>query len=222
MPSSWVSVPAVLLGMLFVPGSLAWAVSEAGPVVAHATVRGHDVPVYRIGELEAADTQQGMDGFAIRVAYALHAWTREHGVEAIGNLCRTPDGTRWGSVLLTVYAHAASPRTNACPAGMQAVGVDVHSHPQRQRYSVNSIDRLFLRDDLMYQAMVATRPDAFSADDYAQPGYVVGRIHLQFQEGRGRDRIVWDMGRPQPPWGSAGPGPVPKREGRPARSALSP
>jgi len=165
-------------------------------VVAQATVHGHDVPVYRIGELRAPDTSAGMDGFAVRVAYVLRAWTREHGVEAIGNLCRTPDGTTWGTVLLTVGAHVASPVTNACPLGMLATGVDIHSHPQRQHYRANAVDQIFL--GRLPCRLVTTRPDTFSPDDYGHPGYMVGRIGLHYQHGLDRVRLVRDMRLPPP------------------------
>jgi hypothetical protein len=211
MPSVRSLAALLSLGLLFHP----WPATAAGPgdgvVIAHARMRGQDVPVYRIAELQAADTPQGMDGFAIRVAYALQAWTRQNGVEASGNLCRTPDGARWGTVLVTVHAHAVSPRTNACPAGMRATGVDIHSHPQRQRYAVNRIDRLFLGDGLRYQSQIATRPDRFSAADYAHPGYLVGRIWLHYQQRDDQDRRVWNMGKPQPvpePLGLRTAGPV--------------
>jgi len=200
MPSAPFLATVVSLGLLFHPSPARSADSADGSIVAHAQVRGQDVPVYRIAELQAADTPQGMDGFAIRVAYALQAWSRRNGVEASGNLCRTPDGARWGTVLVTVHAHAASPRTNACPAGMQATGVDIHSHPQRQRYAVNDTDRLFLGEGLRYQDQVATRPDTFSPADYAHPGYLVGRLWLHYQERQDQDRRVWSMGKPQPAW----------------------
>lgn len=161
-------------------------------------MRGHAVPIYEIGEVEADDTPQGMDGFAIRVAYVLHAWTQAHGVEAIGNLCRTPDAKGWGTLLLTIYAHTSSPRTDACPAGMQASGVDIHSHPQRWRYPVNAIDRLFLRDGLLDADRVATEPDVYSPDDLQAPGYLVGQMKLHFQDGRGHQRIVWNLTHPGP------------------------
>lgn len=118
MSSARCHAAVVSLGLLFHPLPARSADSADGSIVAHAQVRGQDVPVYRIAELQAADTPQGMDGFAIRVAYALQAWSSRNGVEASGNLCRTPDGARWGTVLVTVHAHAASPRTNACPVGM--------------------------------------------------------------------------------------------------------
>ena len=165
-------------------------------VVALAKVRGHDVPVYRIGELRAADTPSGMDGFAVRVAYVLRGWTREHGVEAIGNLCRTPDGREWGTTLLTVGAHVASPVTNACPAGMLATGVDIHSHPQRQHYRANAVDEIFV--GRVPGGTVATRPDTFGPDDYGHPGYMVGRIGLHYQHGLDRVRLVRDMRLPPP------------------------
>ncbi len=184
-------------------GVLVWAVllpchawAEERVVVAHATVHGHDVPVYRIGELHAPDTPAGMDGFAVRVAYRLRAWTGEHGVEAIGNICRTPDGTQWGTVLLTVGAHVASPVTNACPAGMFATGVDIHSHPQRQHYRANAVDQIFL--ERLPCRQVTTQPDTFSPDDYGHPGYMVGRLGLHFQHGPDRVRLVRDMRLPAP------------------------
>lgn len=184
-------------------GVLVWAVllpwqarAEEREIVAHATVHGHDVPVYRIGELRAPDTPAGMDGFAVRVAYVLRAWTREHGVEAIGNLCRTPDGTQWGTVLLTIGAHVASPVTNACPVGMLATGVDIHSHPQRQQYRANAVDQIFL--ERLPSRLVTTRPDTFSPDDYVHPGYMVGRLGLHYQHGPDRVRLVRDMRLPLP------------------------
>lgn len=78
--------------------------------------------------------------------------------------------------------------------------MDIHSHPQRQRYAVNGTDRLFLGDGLRYQDQVATRPDTFSPADYAHPGYLVGRVWLHYQERQGQDRRVWSMGKPQPAW----------------------
>ncbi|TAN00521.1 MAG: hypothetical protein EPN40_03820 [Rhodanobacteraceae bacterium] len=171
---------------------------DKGEVVARDSVRGYAVPIYEIGEIEADNTPQGMDGFAIRVAYVLHAWTREHGVEAIGNLCHTRDGQHWGTLLLTIYAHTASPRTDACPTGMQSSGVDIHSHPQRWRYPVNAVDRLFLHDGLLDAGHVSTQPDVYSPDDLQAPGYLAGQMKLHFQDGRGHQRIVWNMATPEP------------------------
>ncbi|WP_017462376.1 hypothetical protein [Dyella ginsengisoli] len=193
----WDMRRAIKLGVLVWAVLLPWQVrAEAPVVVAHATVHGHDVPVYRIGELHAPDTSAGMDGFAVRVAYVLRAWTREHGVEAIGNLCRTPDGSAWGTVLLTVGAHVASPVTNACPPGMLATGVDIHSHPQRQHYRANAVDQIFL--GRLPCREVTTQPDTFGPDDYGRPGYMVGRLGLHFQHGLDRVRLVRDM-RLSPP-----------------------
>lgn len=152
------------------------------------------VHAVEIGEQEAPDTPQGMDGFAEQVATVLHAWTKVHGVEAIGNLCRNTDGTRWGTVLLTVYAHASSPRTNACPDGMTSTGVTIHSHPQRRIHMVNPVDRLFLVDGLMAESKIATYPDEYSADYLnAGPGYLVGLRALHFQDGHGHQRIVQSL-----------------------------
>ena len=179
------------------PHAVGWeAPADDRAVVALARVRGHEVPVYRIGELRAPDTPTGMDGFAVRVAYVLRGWTREHGVEAIGNLCRTPDGREWGTTLLTVGAHVASPVTNACPAGMLATGVDIHSHPQRQHYRANAVDELFV--GRVPGGTVTTRPDTFGPDDYGHPGYMVGRIGLHYQHGLDRVRLVRDMRLPAP------------------------
>ena len=183
------------VGVVVLAVLLSWRVhADDNAVVAHATVRGHDVPVYRIGELRAPDTPAGMDGFAVRVAYVLRAWTQEHGVEAIGNLCRTPDGTQWGAMLLTIGAHVASPVTNACPTGMLATGVDIHSHPQRQHYRANAVDQIFL--GRLPSRPVTTRPDTFSPDDYGHPGYMVGRVGLHYQHGLQRTRLVRDMRLP--------------------------
>lgn len=176
---------------------LGWkAPADDHTLVALARVRGHELPVYRIGELRAPDTPAGMDGFAVRVAYVLRGWTREHGVEAIGNLCRTPGGGEWGTTLLTVGAHVASPVTNACPAGMLATGVDIHSHPQRQHYRANAVDEIFL--GRVPGGAVTTRPDTFGLDDYGHPGYMVGRIGLHYQHGLDRVRLVRDMRLPAP------------------------
>lgn len=165
-------------------------------VVAVARVRGQELPVYRIGELRAPDTPAGMDGFAVRVAYVLRGWTRAHGVEAIGNLCRTPDGGEWGTTLLTIGAHVASPVTHACPVGMLATGVDIHSHPQRQHYRANAVDEIFL--GRVSGGAVTTRPDTFGPDDYGHPGYMVGRVGLHYQHGLDRVRLVRDMRLPPP------------------------
>jgi len=170
------------------------------PVVAHATLRGHDIPVYRIGEVQAPDTPGGMEAFAVRVAYVLRAWTATHGVEAIGNLCRTPDGARWGTVLLTVGAHVASPVTNACPDGMLATGVDIHSHPQHQQYRPNAIDQVFLGRSFSGDERINTFPDRFSDDDFVHPGYMVGRNGLHYQGGRDAVRLVRDLREPVPVW----------------------
>jgi hypothetical protein len=166
--------------------------ADKGTVVAHATVRGKDVPVYQLGEVQADNTPQGMDGFAITAGSVLHAWTAAHGVEAIGNLCHTPDGKRWGAVVLTIYAHTSSPITNACPEGMTSTGVTIHSHPQRHRYSVNPVDRLFLRNRAA--STISTWPDKFSPDDFAAgPGYMIGQMALHFQDGQGHVRTVATM-----------------------------
>jgi hypothetical protein len=167
-------------------------------VIAHATVHGHEIPVYRIAELQAPATSRGMDGFAIRVAYALRAWTGRHGVEAIGNLCRTPDGRHWGTVLLTIDAHVASPVTNACPAGMRSAGVDIHSHPPRQHYRANAVDRLFIARLCSGIDEMTTRPDSFSPADYGHPGYMVGTMRLHYQAGLGTSRVVWNLSAPMP------------------------
>lgn len=182
------------------PASAAVAMTPGkGEIVAQVQQRGHTIPIYQIGEMEEANTAQGMDGYAIQVAYVLHAWTRAHGVEAIGNLCRSPDGARWGSVFLTMYAHTTSPRTDACPAGMKPSGVDIHSHPQRHRYPVNDVDRWFLQNGLMGADYVSTRPDVFSPDDMQAPGYLVGQISLHYQDGHdGQGRIVWHMHNQEP------------------------
>ena len=187
----------VQVGVVVLAVLLSWrAHAEENAIVAHATMRGHDLPVYRIGELRASDTPAGMDGFAVRVAYVLRAWTQAHGVEAIGNLCRTPDGTQWGTMLLTIGAHVASPVSNACPAGMLATGVDLHSHPQRQHYRANAVDQLFL--GRRPSGLVTTRPDDFGPDDFGHPGYMVGRVGLHYQRGLRRMRLVRDMRLPPP------------------------
>lgn len=172
--------------------------TEALPVIAHASVHGREIPVYRIAEVRAPDTPRGMDGFAIRVAYTLRAWTARHGVEAIGNLCRTPDGRHWGTVLLTIDAHVASPVTNACPAGMRATGVDIHSHPPRQHYRANAIDRLFITRICSGIDEMTTRPDSFSPADYGHPGYMVGATRLHYQAGPEATRVVWNLSAPMP------------------------
>lgn len=177
-------------GLLLVAMLCAHARAEAPIVVAHASVRGHDVPVWRIGELRALDTPAGMDGFAMRVADVLRAWTRRHGVEAIGNLCRTPDGLQWGTTLLTIGAHVASPVTDACPVGMLATGVDIHTHPQRQHYRPNAVDALFIGH--VTGGVVTTLPDQFGPDDFGHPGYMVGRVGLHYQHGIDRIRLVPD------------------------------
>jgi hypothetical protein len=191
----------LLLGIsLLVPCLSAQGRSMDEPVVAHATMRGHDIPVYRIGEVQAPDTPGGMEAFAVRVAYVLRAWTATHGVEAIGNLCRTPDGSRWGTVLLTVGAHVASPVTNACPDGMLVTGVDIHSHPQHQQYRPNAIDQVFLGRSFTGDERINTRPDQFSDDDFVHPGYMVGRTGLHYQGGRDEVRLVRDLRAPPPAW----------------------
>jgi hypothetical protein len=192
----------LLLGTLLLMPLCAQARAMDGPIVAHATMRGHDVPVYRIGEVLAPDAPGGMETFAVRVAYVLRGWTRTHGVEAIGNLCRTPDGSRWGTVLLTVDAHVASPVTNACPDGMLATGVDIHSHPQHQRYRPNAIDQLFLGRSFTGDERINTFPDQFSDDDFVHPGYMVGRSGLHYQGGRDAIRLVRDLREPAPAWAS--------------------
>ncbi|MGB3840405.1 MAG: hypothetical protein WA930_14995 [Rhodanobacter sp.] len=170
--------------------------SEEPVVVAHATMRGQDVPVYRIGEVQADDTPAGMDGFAIRVAYVLRAWTEKNKVEAVANFCRSADGKRWGAVLLTIYSHKSSPHTNACPENMAAVGVDEHSHPQHQTYKPNAVDRLFLVNP--YVDRVVTLPDTFSPADYEHAGYMVGARALHYQDGPAHERVVWRMSQPEP------------------------
>ena len=173
--------------------------SDKGTVVAHVTVRNHDVIVYKIGEVEAPNTDKGVDGFAIDVAYWLHEWTKEHGVEAIGNLCHTPDGKRWGTILLTIYAHTTSPRTELCPDGMVLSGSDIHSHPQRHTYPVNFVDQLFLHNGLMTESKIATEPDVFSPEDYQDPDdYLVGQFKLHHEHGFGTSTVVWNMHDPKP------------------------
>lgn len=193
---------AALYGGLLPFGPVAVAedrvATEDLAVIAHATVRGHEIPVYRIAELQAPATSRGMDGFAIGVAYLLRAWTGRHGVEAIGNLCRTPDGRRWGTVLLTIDAHVASPVTNACPAGMHATGVDIHSHPPRQHYRANTVDRLFITRICSGIEDMTTRPDSFSPADYGHPGYMVGATQLHYQAGPEAIRVVWNLSAPMP------------------------
>lgn len=203
MPVSRMFHAAVLSTIFLAQAAIADNASlNEGSPIAHAAWRGHDIPVYRIGELEAANTPQGMDGFAIRVARVLHAWTRDHAAEATGNLCRTADGTRWGAVLLTIHAHAVSPLTDACPAGMENTGTTITSRLQRQHFRASATDRLFLPPALAHADAIATRPDSFSADVYARPGYLVGRFWLHFQDGKGLGRRVWNMRKNQPATGS--------------------
>lgn len=184
----------VVLGCLWGVGSMAVANTQPGSLgtlVGQTTVRGHDVAVYQIGQVEASNTPTGMDGFAEHVGAWLHNWTQQHGVEAIANLCQSADGSQWGARILTIYAHTSSPRTNACPDGMRFTGVTIHSHPQRHRYLVNGVDRLFLKDGLMDQTVIATWPDEYSGDDLAAgPGYLVGAIRLHYQDGHGHQHVV--------------------------------
>lgn len=176
--------------------SLPALADDDAPVVAHTTVKGHDVPVYLVGEVEAPATAGGVDDFAVRMAYVLKAWTADHRVEAIANLCRTPDGSRFGAVILTIKAHASSPQTDACPAGFVMTGANIHSHPQNPTYAPNAIDRLFLMHPDVER--VGTEPDTFSDADYKRPGYMVGAHALHFQNGPGTARDIWDMSKPNP------------------------
>lgn len=165
--------------------------SDKGIEVASTQVRGHEVVVYQIHEMTAAATPGGMDAFAEDVATWLYGWTNTSGVEASSNLCRSADGSTWGATILTVYAHTSSPTTTACPAGMTATGVTIHSHPQRHRYKVNPIDRLFVLDGFRASSEIATWPDRYSQDDLASgPGYLVGQMGLHFQDGHGNIREV--------------------------------
>lgn len=172
------------------------ALTAPEQVVAHTTQRGQDVPIYFLGEVDAPNTAEGLDGFAIHVAYVLRAWTAQSSFEAIANLCHTPDGAKWGALILTIHSHSASPRTDACPDGMVASGVNEHSHPQHMTYPPNAIDKLFLQHPDVTR--VATLPDTFSDADYAQPGYMVGYRELHFQNGVGTVRTVWKMTEPEP------------------------
>ena len=70
--------------------------SFEGQVVSEVTVRHMPIKVYQVAELTAPNTSKGMEGFAIQLAYWLHDWTAAHDVEAIANLCHSPDGTQWG------------------------------------------------------------------------------------------------------------------------------
>lgn len=165
-----------------------------GSVIAHVTVRHQDIPVYQLTQIEAANTPQGMDGFAEKVAVFLHTWTRAHGVEASGNICRSKDKSSWGVVLLTIGAHTSSPITNVCPDGMTKTGVTIHSHPQRHIYTVNFVDRAFLINGLMAESKIATYPDEYSGDDLnAGPGYLVGLRSLHFQDGHDHQRVVENL-----------------------------
>lgn len=168
-----------------------------GTIVGHYRVRRTDLPIYQVAEIEADNTTEGMDGFAKKVAPVLYAWTKAHyGVEANGNICHTPDGTRWGVRLLTWNAHTGSPRTNACPAGMVTTGVDIHSHPQKHTYLPNGVDHLFLHYGLGGSDLVGTEPDTYSPEDLANgPGYLVGAVALHFQDGKGNVRIVEPLPR---------------------------
>lgn len=198
-----IRIKQALLAMVavLVLGTVAFSATAAdadqGTVVAHFKVRRTNLPVYQVAVLEADNTPQGMDGFAEYVAPVLHAWTRDHfGSEAIGNICHTPDGSRWGVLVLTIYAHTSSPRTQACPAGMVLAGADIHSHPQKTRYLANGVDRLFLHVGLDRDNQVGTVPDQYSPDDLnAGPGYLVGGVVLHFQDGHGNERIVAQLVR---------------------------
>lgn len=182
-----VASPSVMDGM-----------SRTDDVVANVTVRGKNVAIHELGEIQAPNDNKGMDGFAERVSYVLHDWTKENGVEASGNICKTPDGKTWGIILLTMYAHTTSPLTKACPDGMVETGISIHSHPQRHRYAVNSVDRLFAQDGMRAASHISTYPDIYSPEDYERPGYLVGQIDLHFQNGPGTEKVIWEMNEPNP------------------------
>lgn len=184
--------------LLVLVSQVAFAANIQGTAVTQVQVRNKPVTVYELATITAPATDQGMNGFAKQVGYWLHEWTRTHGVEAIGNLCHTPDNKTWGTIILTIYAHTTSPKTNACPQGMINSGTTIHSHPQRHRYQVNSVDRLFLHDGLRAENEIATWPDRYSPEDLAEgPGYLVGLLALHYQDGRGHIHRVKYLNTPE-------------------------
>lgn len=174
-------------------------VSSLGEKVGNVMVRGRPVPVYQVAEIEANSTSDGIQGFAIQVAYWLHQWTAVHAVEAIANLCHTPHGKEWGARVLTVYAHTSSPITNACPNGMVLSTWAIHSHPQGTRYRANAVDKLFLRQELRDNPIIGTQPDDFSVADFqAGHGYMVGATGLHLNDGKWHATQIWNMNKPDP------------------------
>lgn len=168
--------------------------AERPDFVGVGDILGHQVPIYALGEVHSdAPT---VDQFAIEVGTELHAYTARTNFEACAQICRAQDTGRWGAKLITVEAHAFCPATTLCPAGMERVGRDIHSHIHVTRYRPTDIDKIILKGHYSMNEFVFTRSDWFSEGDFAIPGgYVIGKHALLYQEGFTKVRYVWKTKR---------------------------
>jgi len=165
---------------------------QRADLVGEGDILGRKVLIYDIGTVTS--NAETVDQFAIEVGTELSAYTAQTDFEACAIICRAPDTNLWGARMITVESHAFCPTTELCPAGMKAVGRDIHSHIHATRYRPTELDKLVLSGRYEKNEFVFTHDDWFSDGDFAQPGgYVIGKNVLLYQEGRRKVSNIWKV-----------------------------
>lgn len=177
---------ALALAALLFTGS---ALAHTAPVE-QVKIPGFGQISYQHLFTETSAPGETLDAFVLRIAPRLRAFSNETGFEACASLAS--DGERFGAVVGTNLGHTVCVNFHAkVPAGMTFTGETVHSHTHAARYRANKSDRLVLGPGTrLGQVVHGGKPDEFSDEDYAAPGYMVSTGRVLYQAGKGTERVV--------------------------------
>ena len=170
-------------------------VAQAGQKTSVGSLR-MQVPVEMVTIVISTEGESKED-FLRRAGGLLEGYTARTGFEACASVCQSP--TRTGVFITSSKAHAYCAAVDRCPSGdMVNTGESIHSHPQETRYVVNENDAIFSNFRHKRGDRRNGDPDKFSALDYAGgAGYLITAGELRYQEGRGKERVVGPVIKPE-------------------------
>ena len=166
---------------------------DLGEPAFYVPLKTGDLPAYPVSQLQTA--YLSVDQFVLDISGRMRELTKEHDAEMCAKICRNENTI--GIVVTTVLSHAVCPVAEICPTGMSATPFDVHTHPQKETYTANAVDVLFLPKGTEEKTTQTLEPNFFSKGDLLAPNsYLIGRDVVLMQDGK-TVRVVRDFFHPE-------------------------